>query len=245
VAHAVIADPLAPFSPAVRDWFRASFEAPTDAQARGWAAISTGDHTLIHAPTGSGKTLAAFLFILDRLATHPSPAPTREAPGLVRALYISPLKALTYDIERNLRAPLTGIALAAERLGEPIPHISVASRTGDTPADDRRQIARHPPDILITTPESLYLMLTSAAREVLRGVEYVIVDEVHAIAGTKRGAHLAPRLERLARLRKQFLPGDALFLAHRREPSRRQSGCRSRSATLDHDQRSTTACRAA
>ncbi len=201
VAQAVIADPLAPFSPAVRDWFRASFEAPTDAQARGWAAISTGDHTLIHAPTGSGKTLAAFLYILDRLATDPSPAPTREKPGLVRALYISPLKALTYDIERNLRAPLTGIALAAERLAEPVPHISVASRTGDTPTEDRRQIARHAPDILITTPESLYLMLTSAAREVLRGVEYVIVDEVHAIAGSKRGAHLALSLERLEALR--------------------------------------------
>ncbi len=201
VAPIVVSDPLAPFSPAVRDWFRASFEAPTDAQARGWEAISSGHHTLIHAPTGSGKTLAAFLWTLDRLATHPTPAPSREAPGAVRVLYISPLKALTYDIERNLRAPLTGIALAAERLGEPAPHITVASRTGDTPTEDRRQIARHPPDILITTPESLYLMLTSAAREVLRSVEYVIVDEVHAIAGSKRGAHLALSLERLEALR--------------------------------------------
>jgi ATP-dependent helicase Lhr and Lhr-like helicase len=201
VVTAVVADPLAPFSPAVRDWFRASFEAPTDAQVRGWIAISGGHHTLIHAPTGSGKTLAAFLWTLDRLATDPSPAPTREEPGLVRVLYISPLKALTYDIERNLRAPLTGIALAAERLGEPVPKISVASRTGDTAAEDRRRIARHPPDILITTPESLYLMLTSAAREVLRGVEYVILDEVHAIAGSKRGAHLALSLERLEALR--------------------------------------------
>ena len=201
VAHPVVSDPLAPFSPAVRDWFRASFEAPTDAQARGWEAISSGHHTLIHAPTGSGKTLAAFLWTLDRLATHPSPAPTRENPGAVRVLYISPLKALTYDIERNLRAPLTGIALAAERLGDAPPHITVASRTGDTPADDRRQIARHPPDILITTPESLYLMLTSAARDVLRHVEYVIVDEVHAIAGSKRGAHLVLSLERLEALR--------------------------------------------
>ncbi|MFL5708819.1 MAG: DEAD/DEAH box helicase, partial [Chloroflexota bacterium] len=201
VAHPVVSDPLAPFSPAVRDWFRASFEAPTDAQARGWEAISSGHHTLIHAPTGSGKTLAAFLWTLDRLATHPSPPPVRGTPGAVRVLYISPLKALTYDIERNLRAPLTGIALAAERLGEAPPRITVASRTGDTPADDRRQIARHPPDILITTPESLYLMLTSAAREVLAKVEYVIVDEVHAIAGSKRGAHLALSLERLEALR--------------------------------------------
>ena len=136
MAPTAVSDPLAPFSPAVRDWFRASFEAPTDAQARGWDAISSGHHTLIHAPTGSGKTLAAFLWTLDRLATHPSPTPTREISGSVRVLYISPLKALTYDIERNLRAPLTGIALAAERLGELVPHILVVSRTGDTPADD-------------------------------------------------------------------------------------------------------------
>ena len=197
-AIAPIANPLAPFSPAVRDWFQASFEAPTDAQARGWEAIAGGQHTLIHAPTGSGKTLAAFLWTLDRLATHPSPAPTRETPGTVRVLYVSPLKALTYDIERNLRAPLTGIALAAERLGEPVPGISVASRTGDTPTEDRRQIARRPPDILITTPNPLYLMLTSAAREVLRSVEYVIVDEVHAIAGSRarRASRPQPRAPR-------------------------------------------------
>jgi len=194
-------DALAPFSPAVRDWFEASFEAPTQAQAEGWAAISEGHHTLIHAPTGSGKTLAAFLWCLDRLTREPSPPPARGQVGHVRVLYVSPLKALTYDIERNLKAPLTGIGLAAQRLGEPAPTITVASRTGDTPADDRRQIARHPPDILITTPESLYLMLTSGAREVLRGVEHVIVDEVHAIAGTKRGAHLALSLERLEKLR--------------------------------------------
>src|SRR4029077_19671604 len=151
---------------------------------------------------GSGKTLAAFLWCLDRLATHPRPAPTREVPGSGRVLSVSPLKALTYDIERNLRAPLTGIALAAARMGDEPPHITVASRTGDTPAEDRRQIARHPPDILITTPESLYLMLTSAAREVLRDVEYVIVAEVHAIAGSKRGAPLALSLERLEALRR-------------------------------------------
>jgi ATP-dependent helicase Lhr and Lhr-like helicase len=196
----LVADPLAPFSPAVRAWFESSFEAPTEAQSRGWEAIARGEHTLIHAPTGSGKTLAAFLYALDRLARHPSPAPTRADPGHVRVLYISPLKALTYDVERNLRAPLTGIGLAAQRLGEEPPRITVASRTGDTPSEDRREIARRPPDILITTPESLYLLLTSQAREILRSVEHVIVDEVHAIAGTKRGAHLALTLERLERL---------------------------------------------
>ncbi len=200
-AHPPTADPLGRFSPAVRDWFRSSFEAPTQAQAEGWAAISAGHHTLIHAPTGSGKTLAAFLWCLDRLARDPSPPPTKGRLSQVRVLYVSPLKALTYDVERNLQAPLTGIGLAARRLGEEPPHISVASRTGDTPTEDRRQIARHAPDILITTPESLYLMLTSGAREVLRGVEHVIIDEAHAIAGSKRGAHLALSLERLEHLR--------------------------------------------
>jgi ATP-dependent Lhr-like helicase len=187
-------DALAPFSVPVRDWFAATFEAPTQAQSEGWRAISEGRHTLIHAPTGSGKTLAAFLWMLDRLAREPS---TEKG---VRVLYVSPLKALTYDIERNLRAPLAGIGLAAARLGEQGPSISVASRTGDTPQDERRDLTRHPPDILVTTPESLYLMLTSQAREILKTVEHVIVDEVHAIAGTKRGAHLALSLERLEKL---------------------------------------------
>ena len=200
------ADALAPFSRPVREWFEASFEAPTEAQERGWAAIAAGQHTLIHAPTGSGKTLAAFLWALDRLATHPTPERTRAQPGLVRVLYVSPLKALTYDVERNLRAPLTGIAQQSQRLGEPVPTITVASRTGDTPAEDRRELVRRPPDILITTPESLYLLLTSQAREILRGVEHVIVDEVHAIAGTKRGAHLALSLERLEALRATDAP---------------------------------------
>jgi ATP-dependent Lhr-like helicase len=195
------ADPLAPFGPAVRAWFEATFEAPTQAQAEGWAAISEGRHTLIHAPTGSGKTLAAFLWCLDRLVREPSPPPQRGVQGTVRTLYVSPLKALTYDVERNLRAPLAGIALAAQRLGEQPPQISIASRTGDTPQDERRDLVRHPPDILVTTPESLYLILTSQAREILTGVEQVIVDEVHAIAGTKRGAHLALSLERLEELR--------------------------------------------
>ena len=190
------ADPLAPFSAPVRDWFAATFEAPTQAQAEGWRAISEGRHTLIHAPTGSGKTLAAFLWMLDRLAREPS---TEKG---VRVLYVSPLKALSYDIERNLRAPLAGIGLAAARLGEKPPQIAVATRTGDTPQDERRDLTRHPPDILITTPESLYLMLTSQAREILKTVEHVIVDEVHAIAGSKRGAHLALSLERLEKLTK-------------------------------------------
>ena len=195
-----VADPLAPFSPAVRAWFESTFEAPTQAQAEGWAAISAGHHTLIHAPTGSGKTLAAFLWTLDRLAATPRPAQVKGQPGTVRVLYVSPLKALTYDVERNLRAPLAGIGLAAARLGEPAPDITVASRTGDTPAEDRRNLARRPPDILITTPESLYLLLTSQARDILRGVEHVIIDEIHSIAGSKRGAHLALSLERLERL---------------------------------------------
>jgi len=193
-------DPLAAFSPAVRDWFAASFAEPTAAQVGGWAAIAAGRHTLIHAPTGSGKTLAAFLWCLDRLVRDPSPPPSREQPGAVRILYISPLKALSYDIERNLRAPLAGIALAAGRRGDPVPAISVGLRTGDTPADERRNLSRRPPDILITTPESLYLLLTSAARDSLRNVEHVIIDEVHAIAGSKRGAHLALSLERLEQL---------------------------------------------
>jgi ATP-dependent Lhr-like helicase len=194
-------DPLAPFSAPVQAWFRANFEAPTEAQSGGWASIAGGRHTLIHAPTGSGKTLAAFLWCLDRLVRDPRPPRTRAAPGQVRVLYVSPLKALAYDVERNLRAPLAGISLAAERLGAASPEITVASRTGDTPAEDRRDLVRRPPDILVTTPESLYLLLTSQAREILRAVEQVIVDEVHAIAGTKRGAHLALSLERLEALR--------------------------------------------
>ncbi|MGH9154373.1 MAG: DEAD/DEAH box helicase, partial [Acidimicrobiales bacterium] len=183
------------FSLPTRAWFEATFEAPTAAQERGWDAISRGHSTLILAPTGSGKTLAAFLWALDRLLTEPVP----ERPT-TRILYISPLKALTYDVERNLRAPLAGIALAAARAGATLPAVSVGTRTGDTPAKERRAMARRPPDILITTPESLYLLLTSAAREILAGVEQVIVDEVHAVAATKRGAHLALSLERLERL---------------------------------------------
>ncbi len=185
------------FSPPTRAWFEASFPSPTPAQAGGWPAIESGDHTLIHAPTGSGKTLAAFLWTIDRLLREPPPAREERC----RVLYVSPLKALAYDIERNLRAPLFGIRHAAERIGsESLPELSTFLRTGDTPAEERKRMARTPPDILITTPESLYLILTSQARSTLRSVRWVIVDEVHAVAGTKRGAHLALSLERLEEL---------------------------------------------
>jgi ATP-dependent Lhr-like helicase len=185
---------LEQFGLATREWFRAAFAAPTAAQAGAWRAIGAGRNALVVAPTGSGKTLAAFLWSLDRLSREPAPADPRNR---CRVLYVSPLKALAVDVERNLRAPLTGIRQAAGRLGLPPPEITVGMRTGDTPADERRSFQRTPPDILITTPESLFLLLTSAARESLRGVETVIVDEVHAVAATKRGAHLALSLERL------------------------------------------------
>ncbi|MBM3660620.1 MAG: DEAD/DEAH box helicase, partial [Actinobacteria bacterium] len=186
---------LTRFSPAVRAWFAASFAAPTEVQSAGWDAIAAGDHALLLAPTGSGKTLAAFLWAVDDLTREP-PSPEARC----RVLYVSPLKALAVDVERNLRSPLVGIGHAADRLGVPVRIPTVAIRTGDTPNDERRRIQRTPPDILITTPESLYLMLTSRAREVLRDVETVIVDEIHAVAGTKRGAHLALSLERLEEL---------------------------------------------
>ncbi|MFB9234414.1 ATP-dependent helicase [Plantactinospora siamensis] len=185
---------LTGFGVATREWFAAAFAAPTDAQVGAWRAIAAGRNALVVAPTGSGKTLAAFLWSLDRLAREPAP---EDRLRRCRVLYVSPLKALAVDVERNLRAPLTGIRQAATRLSMPPPEITVGMRTGDTPADERRAFARTPPDILITTPESLFLLLTSAARESLRGVETVIVDEVHAVAATKRGAHLALSLERL------------------------------------------------
>jgi ATP-dependent Lhr-like helicase len=175
-------EPLAPFSPQTRAWFERTFSAPTPAQGLGWPAIATGKHTLIQAPTGSGKTLAAFLYGIDQLNAEPG-------QGL-RLLYVSPLKALNYDIKRNLRGPLAGLRS----------ELTVAVRTGDTPQKERQRMLRRPPDILITTPESLFLMLTSQAREILRGVETLILDEVHAVAGTKRGAHLALSVERLDRL---------------------------------------------
>ncbi|HEX2896415.1 MAG TPA: DEAD/DEAH box helicase, partial [Marmoricola sp.] len=185
---------LSGFSAPTRTWFEAAFAAPTAAQVGAWEAIAAGRHALVVAPTGSGKTLAAFLSAIDRLASEPRPT---ERSHRCRVLYVSPLKALAVDVERNLRAPLTGIRHTAERLGAEVPQISVGVRSGDTPAADRRKLQSSPPDILITTPESLFLMLTSQARESLRGVETVILDEVHAVAGTKRGAHLALSLERL------------------------------------------------
>ncbi|MCZ7434030.1 ATP-dependent helicase [Streptomyces sp. WMMC1477] len=187
-------DALDGFSPATRAWFAGAFRAPTAVQEGAWQALAEGSDALVVAPTGSGKTLAAFLASLDRLAAQPPPA---EPLKRCRVLYVSPLKALAVDVERNLRSPLTGIRQEALRLGLPEPEVRVAIRSGDTPAAERRALARRPPDILITTPESLFLMLTSQTREALSGVETVILDEVHAVAGTKRGAHLALSLERL------------------------------------------------
>lgn len=186
------------FGPATRTWFDSAFDGPTPVQQQGWPRIASGEHCLLIAPTGSGKTLAAFLWCIDRLSRLPEDAP----PG-VRVVYISPLKALVYDIERNLRAPLRGIERVAEgsrdRLGlVRVPRVAV--RTGDTTPKERRQQARDPAEILVTTPESLYLILGSAAAENLRTVETVIVDEVHSLAPSKRGAHLALSLERLSRL---------------------------------------------
>ncbi|GAA1479221.1 ATP-dependent helicase [Nocardioides aestuarii] len=184
------------FSAPTREWFSAAFAEPTTAQAGAWEAISHGRHALVVAPTGSGKTLSAFLWSLDQLVTREQPPKAERC----RVLYVSPLKALAVDVERNLRAPLAGIRHTAERLGEKLPDVTVGLRSGDTSAADRRKLTTAPPDVLITTPESLFLMLTSQARETLRSVETVIVDEVHAVAGTKRGAHLALSLERLDHL---------------------------------------------
>ncbi|MBI4266009.1 MAG: DEAD/DEAH box helicase [Acidobacteria bacterium] len=192
---------LRTFHPAVREWFAGAFPAPTRPQQLGWPAIARGDSTLVLAPTGSGKTLAAFLWCLNRLMFEPPPPPDARC----RVLYVSPLKALAVDVERNLRAPLAGIAEAARALGVPAGAPRIAIRTGDTPAGERQRFLREPADILITTPESLFLLLTSNARERLAQVDTVIVDEIHALVPTKRGAHLALSLERLEALRRARL----------------------------------------
>jgi ATP-dependent Lhr-like helicase len=185
---------LARFSPVVREWFTSSFAEPTPAQTGAWDAIGRGENTLVVAPTGSGKTLAAFLSAIDALVTAP---PAAAGARKCSVLYLSPLKALAVDVERNLRSPLIGIGSLAARSGVQIPEISVAVRSGDTASGDRRAFAKDGADILITTPESLFLLLTSRAREMLSGITTVIVDEVHAVAGSKRGAHLAVSLDRL------------------------------------------------
>ncbi|HUF91444.1 MAG TPA: DEAD/DEAH box helicase, partial [Candidatus Limnocylindria bacterium] len=242
-------DAMEAFHPAVRDWFFAAFAEPTVAQARGWPAIARGESTLILSPTGSGKTLAAFLWCIHRLMFEPLP-PARER---CRVLYVSPLKALAVDIERNLRAPIVGVASMAEFRGQ-APHLpAVAVRTGDTPALERARFKREPADILVTTPESLYLLLTSSAREALRSIDTVIVDEVHALVPTKRGAHLALSLERLEALARRPLqriglsatqrPLDevARFLGGATGPATaaadgRASGARGESAADIHDE---------
>ncbi|NNG34957.1 ATP-dependent helicase [Nakamurella sp. DB0629] len=186
---------MARFSPLVRQWFGQAFAEPTAAQAGAWDAIGKGEHTLVVAPTGSGKTLAAFLSAIDRIVTRPEPP--SDPHHRCGVIYLSPIKALAVDVERNLRSPLAGLAGLARAQGGSVPDVTVAVRSGDTPAADRRDFARNGADILITTPESLFLLLTSQAREMFAGVHTVIVDEVHSIAGSKRGAHLAVSLDRL------------------------------------------------
>lgn len=200
-AHPQASSPLETFHPVVRQWFAETFGQPTSAQVAAWPAIAQGRNTLLLAPTGSGKTLAAFLVAIDRLMFRP---PTPDEPPGVRVLYISPLKALAVDVEKNLRVPLAGVEAVAQREGVQYQKPRIAVRSGDTPSSERYRHGKHPPDIFITTPESLFLMLTSQARETLRTVETIIVDEIHSLVGTKRGAHLFVTLERLERLRREL-----------------------------------------
>jgi len=202
MARAPASNPLAGFHAPTREWFERSFPSPTEAQRLAWPALLAGESTLLLAPTGSGKTLAAFLHAIDRLmfGTPPRREGARSADARCRVLYVSPLKALAVDIERNLRAPIVGITGLAAAQGIPHAVPSVAVRTGDTTPRDRVLFGREAADILITTPESLYLLLTSNARDRLRGLETVIIDEIHALVATKRGAHLALSLERLEAL---------------------------------------------
>ncbi|UFU04193.1 DEAD/DEAH box helicase [Ruania suaedae] len=227
-------DALTAFSDATRRWFTSAFEAPTTAQSGAWEAVASGQHALVIAPTGSGKTLAAFLWAVDQLLTGTQPA---ERSRRCRVLYVSPLKALAADVERNLRSPLVGITQTATAQGASVNDVQVGVRTGDTPASERRRFSTHPPDICITTPESLFLMLTSSAREGLRGVEAVIIDEVHALAGNKRGAHLAISLERLDALLER--PAQRIGLSATVRPPESVAAYLAGSRSLDEGGRST------
>ncbi|MGH9739182.1 MAG: DEAD/DEAH box helicase, partial [Candidatus Acidiferrales bacterium] len=216
--------PLDLFHTAVRAWFESSFAEPTKPQLLGWPAITRGDSTLILAPTGTGKTLAAFLWCINRLMFAPEPP---DEIRRCRVLYISPIKALAVDIDRNLRAPIAGIAAAAQKLGAKFHEPSISVRTGDTPAAERARFIRHPSDILITTPESLYLLLTSNARDRLTSIETVVIDEIHALVPTKRGSHLALSLERLEHLCGRHLQRIGLSATQRplEEVARFLGGC--------------------
>ncbi|HEU5350728.1 MAG TPA: DEAD/DEAH box helicase [Terracidiphilus sp.] len=227
-------DPLACFHPVTAEWFRAVFDAPTAPQRLGWPVIARRESALILAPTGTGKTLTAFLWCLDRLMLHGVEAnaeasgqpPKKPKPRGCRIVYISPLKALAVDVERNLRSPLAGIANMARRRGVPFRDPAISVRTGDTPQRERARFRRQPADILITTPESLYLLLTSQAADALRSVDTVIIDEIHSLVPTKRGAHLALSLERLQGPRQPFGsrgPHGQVFV--RREDSAHRALC--------------------